>query len=78
MYLQYTTVYISRFVETHPSVIRGNIRLIGLISGARVDVLFAIRVNNMQFLYSAFSLPKLAQSALHIITPGRPVTFIIL
>ncbi len=30
----------------------------------------------MQFLYSAFSLPKLAQSALHIITPGRPVTSI--
>ncbi len=28
--------------------------------------------NNMQFLYSASSLPKLAQSALHIIIPGRP------
>ncbi len=27
----------------------------------------------MQFLYSALSLPKLSQSALHIITPGRPV-----
>ncbi len=32
--------------------------------------------NNMQFLYSTFSLPKLAQSALHIITPGRPVASI--
>ncbi len=30
----------------------------------------------MQFLYSTFSLPKLAQSALHIIIPGRPVTSI--
>ncbi len=31
----------------------------------------------MQFLYSAFSLPsKLAQSAVHIITSGRPVTSI--
>ncbi len=28
----------------------------------------------MQFLYSAFSLPKLAQSALHIITPGSLIT----
>ena len=27
----------------------------------------------MQFLYSAF-LPKPAQSVLHIITPGKPVT----
>ncbi len=32
--------------------------------------------NNMQFLYSAVSLPKLAQSALHIIIPGRSVTHI--
>ncbi len=31
---------------------------------------------NVQFLYSVFSLPKLAQSALHIITRGRPVTSI--
>ncbi len=26
----------------------------------------------MQFLYSTFFLPKLAQRTLHVITPGRP------
>ncbi len=30
----------------------------------------------MQFLCSAFSLQKLAQSALHIIIPSRPVKYI--